>query len=191
MKPRRTMKKCMTVSVIAGCVASMAANAGQRVSGEFRPAAQSSLPIGAVRPTGWLRVQLEKQRDGVTCHAEELYDDIGRSDWLTNGKRGGQVRLRRMGLHTRSGDGKGGRSAAEPSAGRRRERRETETRAARVHAAANIPFPLVREGEIDEGSLGGCSRRLLRRIYWRVALVKCECAWYNVRQTTEEKYALR
>jgi len=71
MKLRKTMKKCMTVSVIAGCVASMAANAGQ-------------------------------------C-----------------------------------------------SAGRRRERREAETRAARVHAAANIPFPLVREGEIDEGGLEG------------------------------------
>lgn len=87
MKLCRTMKKSMTVSVIAVCVAFMAANAGQCVPGKsFLSAAQSSLPIGAVRPTGWLRVQLEKQRDGVTGHAEELYDDIGRSDWLTNGK---------------------------------------------------------------------------------------------------------
>ena len=60
------------------------------VSAELRPADQSRLPIGAVRPVGWLRVQLEKQRDGVTGHAEELYDDIGQSDWLTNAGRGGQ-----------------------------------------------------------------------------------------------------
>ena len=57
---------------------------------EFRPAEQSRLPIGAVRPEGWLRVQLEKQRDGITGNSEKLYDDIGQSDWLTGEKRGGQ-----------------------------------------------------------------------------------------------------
>ena len=57
---------------------------------ELRPAAHARLPIGAVRPEGWLRVQLEKQRDGITGNAEKLYDDIGQSDWLTGEKRGGQ-----------------------------------------------------------------------------------------------------
>ena len=57
---------------------------------DLRPAAQSRLPIGAVRPDGWLRTQLEKQRDGITGNADKLYDDIGRSDWLTGEKRGGQ-----------------------------------------------------------------------------------------------------
>ena len=52
-------------------------------------AAFGVLPLGSVRPDGWLRVQLEQQASGLTGHAEELYDDIGRSDWLTGGKRGG------------------------------------------------------------------------------------------------------
>ena len=39
---------------------------------ELRPAAQSRLPIGAVRPDGWLRTQLAKQRDGITGNAEKL-----------------------------------------------------------------------------------------------------------------------
>ena len=56
----------------------------------LRPAAQARLPIGAVHPEGWLRVQLEKQRDGITGNAEKLYDDIGQSDWLTGAARGGQ-----------------------------------------------------------------------------------------------------
>ena len=48
------------------------------------------LPLGAVRPDGWLREQLELQAKGLTGHAEELYEDIGRSDWLTGAKTGGQ-----------------------------------------------------------------------------------------------------
>ena len=61
-----------------------------RLAPAVRPPAMEVLPLGAVRPEGWLRLQLEKQRDGLTGHAEELYRDIGQSDWLTGKKRGGE-----------------------------------------------------------------------------------------------------
>jgi len=45
--------------------------------------AMTVLPLGRVCPEGWLRAHLERQAAGLTGHAEELYDDIGKSDWLT------------------------------------------------------------------------------------------------------------
>ena len=57
---------------------------------DILPGAMERLPPGSVRPTGWLLKQMEMQRDGLTGRAEELYVDIGKSDWLTGGKRGGQ-----------------------------------------------------------------------------------------------------
>ena len=53
------------------------------------PAAMEVLPLGSVRPEGALRQRLQAQADGLTGHAEELYEDIGKSDWLTGGKKGG------------------------------------------------------------------------------------------------------
>ena len=53
------------------------------------PAAMEVLPLSSVRPEGALRQRLQAQADGLTGHAEELYEDIGKSDWLTDGKKGG------------------------------------------------------------------------------------------------------
>jgi len=59
-------------------------------SAMVRPGTMEVLPLGSVRAEGWLLKQLEKQRDGLTGHAEELYDDIAHSDWLTNAGKGGE-----------------------------------------------------------------------------------------------------
>lgn len=72
--------------MILGAVAVFAACAG---AGDGRRFAEP-FPDGAVQAQGWLRKQLELQRDGLTGHAERLYADIGESDWLTGAKRGGE-----------------------------------------------------------------------------------------------------
>jgi uncharacterized protein len=47
------------------------------------PAAFRPLPLGAVRPRGWLRDQLTTQANGLTGHLEEIWPDVGRnSGWL-------------------------------------------------------------------------------------------------------------
>jgi len=56
----------------------------------LRETAMCPLPVGAVRPEGHLKERLRLQADGLTGHAEELYEDIGKSDWLTNAGKGGE-----------------------------------------------------------------------------------------------------
>jgi DUF1680 family protein len=43
----------------------------------FRP-----LPIGAIRPTGWLERQLRLQADGLSGHLDEFWPDVGQSQWF-------------------------------------------------------------------------------------------------------------
>src|SRR5690242_18551279 len=45
--------------------------------------AYNPLPLGAVKPTGWLRKQLEIQANGLTGHLGEFWNDVGEnSGWL-------------------------------------------------------------------------------------------------------------
>jgi len=49
----------------------------------LQTAAFLPLPIGAVRPIGWLKDQLLVQANGLTGHLEEFWPDVGPdSDWL-------------------------------------------------------------------------------------------------------------
>ena len=83
-KIRATRILPLAAAVFAVCSTASVAQAG------LRARAMERLPPGGVRPQGWLLRQMELQRDGLTGHAEELYEDIGKSDWLTGGNRGGQ-----------------------------------------------------------------------------------------------------
>ncbi len=47
-----------------------------------RPRQLSFLPLGAIRPEGWLRRQLEIQRDGLSGHLDEFWPDVARSGWI-------------------------------------------------------------------------------------------------------------
>lgn len=49
------------------------------------------LPLGAVRPTGWLAGQLRIQADGLSGHLDEFWPDIQRSSWI-GGDAGGWER---------------------------------------------------------------------------------------------------
>ena len=40
------------------------------------------LPLGAITPQGWLRRQLQIQRDGLTGHLDEFWPDVARSGWI-------------------------------------------------------------------------------------------------------------
>jgi hypothetical protein len=43
----------------------------------FRP-----MPLGAIRPEGWLQRQLRLQADGLSGHLDEFWPDVGQSQWF-------------------------------------------------------------------------------------------------------------
>ena len=60
-----------------------ASRAAVRNKAPLAPNAFYLLPLGAVRPTGWLRRQLEIQATGLGGHLDETWDDVGpNSGWL-------------------------------------------------------------------------------------------------------------
>jgi uncharacterized protein len=48
----------------------------------LEPLAFRPLPLGSIRPTGWLRQQLRIQADGLSGHLDEIWPDVGQSGWI-------------------------------------------------------------------------------------------------------------
>ncbi len=61
--------------------------AQQRLSGLAEPAFRP-LPLGSIRPAGWLARQLRIQADGLSGHLDEFWPDVGQSKWFGGGAEG-------------------------------------------------------------------------------------------------------
>jgi hypothetical protein len=78
------------VEVGATVAAAVALNPNSALAGDPRksaaklaPTAWLALPLGQIRPTGWLRRQLRIQADGLSGHLDEFWPDVGpQSGWL-------------------------------------------------------------------------------------------------------------
>ncbi len=51
----------------------------------LRPLALRPLPVGQVRPAGWLRQQLRIQAAGLSGHLDEIWPDVKNSAWIGGG----------------------------------------------------------------------------------------------------------
>jgi hypothetical protein len=51
-------------------------------TGGLTPPAFAPLPLGSIRPAGWLLRQLRIQADGLSGHLDEFWPDVGQSQWF-------------------------------------------------------------------------------------------------------------
>src|SRR4051794_2264000 len=81
---RRTFLAAMSTAAAAAAVAHARAVAPAAVGMDagLAPPAFRPLPVGAIRPEGWLRRQLRLQADGLTGHLDEFWPDIADSQWF-------------------------------------------------------------------------------------------------------------
>ncbi|GAA5036265.1 beta-L-arabinofuranosidase domain-containing protein [Actinopolymorpha pittospori] len=55
---------------------------GAEVTSGLHPNALRALPLGQIRPAGWLAGQLRLQADGMAGHLDEIWPDVGESAWI-------------------------------------------------------------------------------------------------------------
>ena len=83
------------LTTVAGGIATSAVAARERVEAPPQSRTRSStipggladpafrpLPLGAIRPAGWLERQMRIQADGLSGHLDEFWPDVGQSQWF-------------------------------------------------------------------------------------------------------------
>lgn len=77
---RRAFLASVAAGVAAGAVSHESGAA--QAAGELAPPAFTPLPLGSIRPAGWLQRQLRIQADGLTGHLDEFWPDVAQSQWF-------------------------------------------------------------------------------------------------------------
>src|SRR2546423_11679139 len=49
---------------------------------KIAPLEAEPLPLGAIKPAGWLKRQLEIQANGLGGHLDEFWPDVAQSSWI-------------------------------------------------------------------------------------------------------------
>lgn len=84
------MMKSVIISLLLSAAACLPARS-QEAAGLYLnnrapllPKTYMELPLGAVRPQGWLKDQMQRMCDGMTGHLDELYEKVmgPRNGWL-------------------------------------------------------------------------------------------------------------
>lgn len=82
MRYPRTMIRTVPMVFVVAAVSAHGANKHYPAGGDdAAPTAFVALPVGAVRPTGWLKDQLTVQANGLTGHLEEFWGSLKNSAW--------------------------------------------------------------------------------------------------------------
>lgn len=82
----------LSISLIFGPVQASSAERRPGEAAAVKPLAFRPLPLGKIKPTGWLREQLRIQASGLSGHLDEFWPDIKNSAW-TGGTAEGWERL--------------------------------------------------------------------------------------------------
>ncbi|KAJ7630349.1 hypothetical protein FB45DRAFT_1003492 [Roridomyces roridus] len=66
------------LSTILACLSLLGATTAQP---PLAPKKYLSIPLGRIRPTGWLEDQIQVQTNGLAGHEHEFYDYVSQTDW--------------------------------------------------------------------------------------------------------------